>query len=594
MSIEAYSVAIRLRLIDSVSSGLISMAGQFAAFNRHVNASQANLKELEGQLKRIKMMGFLGGAALGVGAAGLYAFRGPLEEARLWQQETAKFASLGFGARVNADAQQFAKGMQTYGTSARDNLILLGDAMSVFKDLSHAELAAPILAKMKFGNQAVFGAEGGAANERQFLDMLKVIELRRGLLSPQEFATQANFVQKAISGSRGRVNASQWLQLLRTGGVGVSQLGNEAFYLGLEPILQEMGGQRTGQMLMSVYQNLVQARGTITSQQELYRLGLLDPKKVQFNKLGMLKKALPGAFYGHEIYEREGPLALLEKVLIPAFAAHGITTEPQILLELGTLLSNRNASNLLGRVYQQRTSIAFQSAANRNAMGIDQLSAAGENTFEGKWLNMTKQWKSLMLELGTAVLPIATRAVSWLTGAIKEAVAFAREFPMLTKGLVIAFGVLAGLVAVGGAVTLATAGFRALGLALLIGKGVGLGGMLLTVATGFARIAAPITALVGLFIALDHFLPRTGSWKALDSWSSLWKESSLSHLLSGDRGASLVATPSGKASVTHVQVNLDGHKVGSVVAKTIAKQAGAPQTGISTFDGRMALTPAGH
>src|SRR5581483_224417 len=110
-------------------------------------------------------------------------------------------------------------------------------------------------------------------------------ELRRGLLSPTEFATQADFVQKAISGSRGRVNASKWLQLLKTGGVGVSQMGNESFYLGLEPLLQEFGGFRLGTSLMSIYQNLVQARGTISSQQELYRLGLLDPHKVQFNSL---------------------------------------------------------------------------------------------------------------------------------------------------------------------------------------------------------------------------------------------------------------------------------------------------------------------
>src|SRR5581483_2988512 len=108
MSFEAYSVAIRLRLIDSVSSGLISMAGQFAAFNRHVGASQANLKALEGSLQRIKMMGLLGGAMLGVGGAGLYALRGPLEEAKQFQQEAARFASLGFGNKVNRDAEQFA------------------------------------------------------------------------------------------------------------------------------------------------------------------------------------------------------------------------------------------------------------------------------------------------------------------------------------------------------------------------------------------------------------------------------------------------------------------------------------------------------
>src|SRR6185312_11967727 len=173
--LEAYAIGIRLRLLDSVTSGLVGMAGQFAAFNRHVGASKAQLTALEGQLKKIKLMGAIGTVATGIGLAGLYAFKAPLEEAKQWQQEAAKFATLGFGAKVNADAQQFSLGMKTYGTSARENLSLLGDAMAVFKDLGHAQMAAPILAKMKFGNEAVFGAERGGANERQFMDMLKVI-----------------------------------------------------------------------------------------------------------------------------------------------------------------------------------------------------------------------------------------------------------------------------------------------------------------------------------------------------------------------------------------------------------------------------------
>ncbi|MFC6519756.1 hypothetical protein ACFQAT_08170 [Undibacterium arcticum] len=240
---------------------------------------------------------------LGAGVGMLSLFKAPLEEAKKFQTETAKFASLGFGDAVTGQAVKFATGMNTVGTSARDNLTLLSDAMAVFKNLEHAEFAAPIMAKMKFANEAVFGQKGGE-HSTKFMDMLKVIEFRGGLSSEKEFATQANFVQQVISGSRNRVDATQLLQALKTGGVGLSQRSNKDFYLGAEPLIQEFGGQRYGTGAMSIYQNLVQARGTKTAQAELYRLGLLNKDMVEFNKMGELKKALPGSFMGSNILER--------------------------------------------------------------------------------------------------------------------------------------------------------------------------------------------------------------------------------------------------------------------------------------------------
>lgn len=458
MSFEAYSVAVRLKLIDGVSGGLMALAGQFSALNRQAQSTHGHLSDIEKQLSRLKTMGFVGGAMAGAGAFGLSLFKAPIEEAKQFQTEVARFASLGFGDRVNSEAVKFATGMKTFGTSARENMTLVSDAMAVFKDLHHAELAAPIMARMKFANQAVFG-EGGKANESKFMDMLKVIEFRRGLSSPAEFETQANFVQKVIAGSRNRVDATQLLAALKTGGVALSGRSNEAFYLGSEPLIQEFGGSRYGTAAMSIYQNLVQARGTITAQQELYRLGLLDPSKVQFNQLGMLKKAMPGAFKGSSILENEGELALLEKVLLPAFAAKGINSEEDVIRELGMILGNRTGSGLMSRIFQQRETLKKQVGANSSAQDIGQLDAAARNTLAGKEIELHAKWRDVLKELGTTVLPIAIKAVEGLTSVVKGIVGFAREFPTLTKWLTIGFGVLSGIVAAGGVMMMATAGF---------------------------------------------------------------------------------------------------------------------------------------
>ena len=466
MSFEAYKIAVKLSLVNNVSTGLVALATQFQALNSHINGANASMSQLERKMLGIKRMGLIGGAMAGAGAFGLSLFAAPLEEAKKFQTEEAKFASLGFGDKVTNQAVQFANGMKTIGTSATENLALVSDAMAVFKDLHHAEFAAPIMAKMKFANEAVFGKEGGGANERKFMDMLKVIEFRGGLSSQQEFGTQADYVQKVIAGSRNRVDAGQLLAALKTGGVALSQRSNESFYLGSEPLIQEFGGQRYGTGAMSIYQNLVQSRGTITAQQELDRLGLLDRSKIEFNSLGKLKKALPGAFKGSEILEKQGELALLNQVLLPAFAAKGITSDEDVVRELGMIIGNRTGSGLMARIFQQRNTIAMQSEANKSAMGIDQLSGAANKTLAGKELDLHAKWRDVLKELGTTVLPIAIKAVEGLTDVLKGVIAFAREFPLLTKGLTIAFGVLAGLVAVGGTIMLAKSAFMALGLAM--------------------------------------------------------------------------------------------------------------------------------
>lgn len=602
MSFEAYSVAVRLKLIDGVSGGLMALAGQFSALNRQAQSTHGHLSDIEKQLSRLKTMGFVGGAMAGAGAFGLSLFKAPIEEAKQFQTEVARFASLGFGDRVNSEAVKFATGMKTFGTSARENMTLVSDAMAVFKDLHHAELAAPIMARMKFANQAVFG-EGGKANESKFMDMLKVIEFRRGLSSPAEFETQVNFVQKVIAGSRNRVDATQLLAALKTGGVALSGRSNEAFYLGSEPLIQEFGGSRYGTAAMSIYQNLVQARGTITAQQELYRLGLLDPSKVQFNQLGMLKKAMPGAFKGSSILENEGELALLEKVLLPAFAAKGINSEEDVIRELGMILGNRTGSGLMSRIFQQRETLKKQVGANSSAQDIGQLDAAARNTLAGKEIELHAKWRDVLKELGTTVLPIAIKAVEGLTSVVKGIVGFAREFPTLTKWLTIGFGVLSGIVAAGGVMMMATAGFKALGLAMVVSKGVGIGSMLIQTAGGFGQVALALGAVWGAIQVIKLGAAAYELYKASHHEGVVLSAESQRRIAAGELNhpaptvrtgpSDFMADRQARTANNSLVLNMDGRKVGEIVSGHQARAASRPQTGATSFDARLALGPAG-
>lgn len=589
---EAYSVGIRLKLLDGVSGGLIAMAGQFQALNRHVNASKVAVKELEGRLKSIKLMGAVGATAFGLGAAGLYAFKVPLEEAKKWQQEAARFASLGFGDKINADAQQFAAGMKTIGTSAVQNLTLLSDAMAVFKDMNHAKIAAPLMAQMKFANESVFGKEGGAANERSFMDMLKVIEFRRGLSSDAEFSAQANFAQQTITGSRGRVNSRDLLQALKTGGVATSRLTNSAFYLGLEPLIQEFGGQRTGTGLMSAYTNLVQGRASKMAQHELARLGLIDSRKVEFNSIGGIKKMMPGAFSGSETLMTQGPLALLKDVLLPAFARKGITKEGDVINELGLLLSNRTASNLLARTYQQMPTIERMVAANKNAANIGQLSNIASQTPEGKLMQLHAQWSNLMSRLGNDVMPIAIKGLTALIKVVEKLNAFAKEFPGFTKAIAIAGLSISALLVGGGAITLVSAAFRGLGLILNLGGGLGLAGSLTSVAGALKNIGMVAGAFGGGYAVGTYLNDKFGLSEKINDFLD-YVGAGHAYNPNKPRGMPTAKDNARMLQVT-TELTMDGQRMARAVSTHQAKAASAPQTGLSAFDWALTPTPAGQ
>lgn len=109
--------------------------------------TEQDVDTLNKKLASIGKQAAAGGVLLGGGLAIAGLFKAPLEEAKRFELETQRFRSLGMG-----DAVKFASGMNTYGTSIRENLTLLRDAQTVFGDMQEAKLVTPLLAKIKFAN----------------------------------------------------------------------------------------------------------------------------------------------------------------------------------------------------------------------------------------------------------------------------------------------------------------------------------------------------------------------------------------------------------------------------------------------------------
>ena len=429
------------------------LAASAAKQQRVTNATQ-HADKLRNKAGNLAMAG-AGATATGA-VLGAPVVKG-LNEAKHYQTEVGRVNALGLGDKVSAEAVAFARNMKTYGTSQLDNLQLMRDGMSAFADVHHAEMVAPTLAKMKFANHAFFGEAEGADNERKFMDMLKVIELRGGLESKEKFEAQANIVQQVITATGGRVGPNEWLNMIKTGGIAAKGLKDDAFYYQMEPLVQEMSGNRVGTSLMSAYQNLYQGRTTKRSARKLEEFGLIgDKSKVKHDKAGQVSFLDPGALLGAELF-RENQFEWLEKVLLPQLAKKGITEKKQVLDAIGSIFSNRTASNLYSQMYLQRVQIHKNEKLNRGAADIGRLEKLGRDSAAGKELEAQSKLANLKLTMGEKILPLYTQGLEIAISAVQRLNGFMERNPTVAKIMIAAFAVLAGVLLVLGPLMLGIA-----------------------------------------------------------------------------------------------------------------------------------------
>lgn len=381
-----------------------------------------------------------------------------------------------------------------------DKAELMRDALSVFADAHHAEMVLPTLAKMKFANKAVFGQAQGEDNERMFLDLLKVVELRGGLSSREEFKKQADMIQRVITATGGRVQSDQWLQVIKRGGLAAKGMDSEAFFYALEPVVQEMGGNTVGTAMMSAYQNLYQGKTTKRTLGNLDRLGLIaDRSKVKEDKAGQVSFMDPGALKGADVF-RKSQFEWLETVLLPTLAQKGITGKEQVLDAIGGIFSNRTASNLMAQMYLQRDQIHKNMRLNKGADSIDQLDARAKGLPQGKELETLARVHDLQKEIGEKVLPLYASALEWVAKAADGVVKFMQENPGPAKAMAIGVGTLAAALLILGPIMLSIA--SVLGpyamLYLVMGKVGGVRGMLSGVLQGLATAFTWVMRAVGL------------------------------------------------------------------------------------------------
>ncbi|CAN0621019.1 conserved membrane protein of unknown function [Burkholderia multivorans] len=421
---------------------------------KRVAAARKSMERMQGVGANMAVAGY---AAKSTGMHVFGDLHETLDESKKAEGEGARIAALGLGDHATEDAKKYARAMKVYGVSTTDNLTMMRDALTIFADEHHAQMVMPTLSKMKFANEAMFGGEDAHANEEKFMNMLKVIELRGGTKNEATFKDEANMVQKVLTATGGRVGGDEWRNFIQTGGVAAKQLRKDAFYYQMEPLIQEMGGHAVGTGLMSAYSNVYQGKTTVRAANVMQGLGLLDPKMVEYNKIGMIKQVKPGALAGGDML-KASPLEWLEKVLLPKLAAKGITDPDKVKDMISTIFTNRTAANLFTTMYMQRDQIHKNEKLNAGAEGIDQLNAKGQQMTNGREIAALAQLRDLKLEIGEKVSPIYNAGLQATAAATAKVVGFMREHSTAAKVIITALAALAAILVVCGTLTIALAG----------------------------------------------------------------------------------------------------------------------------------------
>ena len=591
---EAYKVGVKISLINEVSQGLFLIS-------RHMQQTGQQAEALKRQINSIKLLGLAGAAIGGLGFMGLGIIGKMVKPATEYAHQLAQMNIAGMKhleiVRATQAAWDASKTVPT--TTAASNLAAIRELRMVFGDTGHAIEFMPIVQKM----ESVLSVMRGSGAHDEAYTVAKALELKGAVATPAQFTAQADAMVKAMVASGGKVGAADFLSAFKYGRTATSGWNDSFAYTILPTLIQEMksaggsgGSGGPGNALMSAFSAVVGGTVPQKALKVWQQLGLLDPSKVVWSKVGTSKGLKPGAIAGSEEFQAN-PFEWTQKFLVPALKKAGYTTEAQQRQMLQYLFPNRTAGFVMSQMTTQAWKFQRDQALIHGASGIGAYDALMKTDPNMAKLALAQQWQNLLAILGYQIMPPLIAGMLKLTDLLRDLSLWAKEHGTLTRGLMFAFTGLSAAMAFGGTITVMAAAFKGIGLAIglmgttaqLAGVATGLGSL----ATGIGLLGAALTGgMIGKLINWAYNKATGGSIGG--DLASLFQPSVTSSTVVGGSGSPFVSSGGGAATGRNVgHVYLDGRKVGEHVARSISDSAGVAQAGITRNDMNMSLAPAG-
>ncbi len=604
---EAYKVGVTLALQNQVSGILGVIARDFRTVNIHA-------KELQASLREIKLLG-MGGALLGgMGFLGLGMIKATVEPAKEYvhQLELAKAAGMSQLEIAQATKAAWQATGSVMTTTATQNLAAIRELRMVFGDTRQAMEHMPTVQRLQSVLQTVRGGNG----HDEAYTVAKALEMKGDVKDVRQFDSSADLMTKAIIASGGKVGAGDFLSTFKYGRAATIGWDQRFTYGILPTLIQEMkssggtgGAGGPGNALMSAYSAVVGGSIPQRSLKVWQSLGMLDPSKIIWDKVGSAKGVAPGGIKGSTLFEHD-PYQWTQQFLVPALERAGYNTQDKQRQALQYLFPNRTAGFIMSQMALQGWKFERDQKLIGQASGLSAYDQLIKNDPEMASRALSAQWDNLKTAIGVAVVPVLLPVLQGLTTAFNRLGQFLAAHPTLTSALTLTFGALSGLALIGGTLMLAGAAIKLIG--------VGIGPMSIAfksiAALPLAGIAGGLTA-VGLALAallpvvfhkqiaekIDQKAPGIGDWllsarNKMSGWAADVRGSTAGPF--GDFGwfggsGSSAPPTSGKNVQVNTQVNLDGRQIANVVTQHQANAMSGPATSGGAFDARQSyLSPS--
>jgi hypothetical protein len=617
---DAYSVAVKLRLVNAVTPGLMTISQQFTKTHRDALA-------LQRQFEKLKLTMLAAGGVAATGFAGLGLIGKTVKAAGEYTHQLAQMRAAGMSNLevAQATAQAWKSSGEVMTSSATENLAAIRELRMVFGNTRHAMENVSTIQKI----QAIL-ASTGHGGQGEAYTLAKALEMKGAVRTPGEFTKQADFMSKAIIASGGKVAANDFLSTFKYGRAATQGWSDQFAYQILPTLIQEMktaggsggGAGGPGNALMSAYAAVV--GGTIPQKalKVWQQLGLLDAHKIVWNRVGSAKGVAPGGVKGSDLFQ-ENPYLWAQQVLLPAMKAHGYTSEKSMSEVMQYLFTNRTAGFVMRQMTMQGWKFQRDQALINKAIGLKDYNRLAKEDPVLAYQGLQKKWGETKLQLGLEVLPMLIDGTEKLTYFLRDLNTAMRNNPGITKALTVGFTALSAAMAIGGTVWLVVGAFRGLDLVLGMTKGTGLIAATTGATTSLGLFARAIGA-VGIAAALwdeTHSPTTKGKWGAFwndthwldkrlglyhgphDKWDDAWGIGDHGkHGAKGSWGGGASASWSDSPYVRPRQqqpqrlqgdVYLNKEKVGKIISDSLADSMSGPQTGFSGFDLRMTPLPVG-
>lgn len=439
---EAYSVGIRISLINGAAAGLL-------ALSQRLQATHKDAKALDAQIGKIGKSLVVGGAMIGAGVGIFGLLSKTLPYAKAYGHEIAL---------MNASGMQHAEVVKSIGAAwaasrsiptsvVSENLAAIRELRSVVGNTGEAITVLPGVLKM----QAILSSVKGVHDAKgTAYDVAKLLDIRGKTMSASAFQYESNLMTQAIIASGGTVDAKDFFSTGKYGRAATQSWSPEFLYRIVPTLIQEMksgkgsgGAGGPGNALMSVYAAGV--GGTI-SQKSLAawkQLGLLDQSKVVWTKSGEVKGVLPGGIKDTPLMQ-SNPYLWAQQVMMPAIKAAGITDPNKQAQMISMLFASRTSGFMMQQLGMQGWKFERDATLIRGAKGLEAYNSMLKEDPVMAEAAMAAQWKNLMTAFGIEILPQMLDLMRQLVPVMADFTKWLRDNPKGLRRVVTGLEVLGG------------------------------------------------------------------------------------------------------------------------------------------------------